>query len=75
MKNLLDFLFYNVLGDEYGNEGIGRVAQLASLTENISFRAGGGYSRGGTATGTYAYDKNWNMTNDSRRALISVIMS
>ena len=28
-----------------------------------------GYSRGGTATGTYAYDKNWNMTNDSRRAL------
>ena len=44
--------------------------QLTSLTENVSSTlAGDVYSRGGTASGTYAYDKNGNMTNDSRRAL------
>ncbi|MDY5534496.1 hypothetical protein [Butyricimonas virosa] len=31
-----------MLGDEYGNEGIGRVAQLTSLTENIASVLAGG---------------------------------
>ena len=43
---------------------------MTGLTENVSSTlAGDVYSRGGTASGTYAYDKNGNMTNDSRRAL------
>ena len=43
---------------------------MTSLTENVSSTlAGDVYSRGGTASGTYAYDKNGNLTNDSRRAL------
>ena len=64
------FLFYDVLGDEYGDEGIGRVAQLTSLTENVSSTLEGDvYSRGNVATGSYTYDKNGNMMNDSRRAL------
>ena len=59
-----------MLGDEYGDEGIGRVAQLTSLTENVSSTLEGDvYSRGNVATGSYTYDKNGNMTNDSRRAL------
>ena len=44
--------------------------QLTSLTENVSSTlAGDVYSRGNVATGSYTYDKNGNMTNDSRRAL------
>ena len=59
-----------MLGDEYGDEGIGRIAQLTSLTENVSSTlAGDVYSRGNVATGSYTYDKNGNMMNDSRRAL------
>ncbi|MBO4957318.1 MULTISPECIES: hypothetical protein [Butyricimonas] len=59
-----------MLGDEYGDEGIGRVAQLTSLTENVSSTLEGDvYSRGNVATGSYTYDKNGNMMNDSRRAL------
>jgi len=43
---------------------------LTGLTENVaSTLAGDVYSRGGSASGTYAYDKNGNMINDSRRAL------
>ena len=56
---LVDNLVYTCTGN-----------QLTSLTENVSSTlAGDVYSRGGTASGTYAYDKNGNMTNDSRRAL------
>ena len=56
---LMDNLVYTCTGN-----------QLTSLTENVSSTlAGDVYSRGGTASGTYAYDKNGNMTNDSRRAL------
>ncbi|MBS7200249.1 MAG: RHS repeat protein, partial [Bacteroidales bacterium] len=44
--------------------------QLTGLTEHVSSTlAGDVYSRGGSAWGTYAYDKNGNMVNDSRRAL------
>ena len=58
-----------MLGDEYGDEGIGRIAQLTSLTENVSSTlAGGVYSRGNVASGIYTYDKNGNMMNDSLRA-------
>ena len=43
---------------------------MTGLTENVaSTLAGDVYSRGGSASGTYAYDKNGNMINDSRRAL------
>ena len=43
---------------------------MTGLTENVSSTlAGDVYSRGGTASGTYAYDTNGNMTNVSRRAL------
>ena len=70
MKNLLDFYFVKGLVTSLKMSGWARVAQLTSLTENItSVLAGDVYSRGGTASGTYAYDKNGNMTNDSRRAL------
>ena len=56
---LVDNLVYTCTGN-----------QLTSLTENVSSTlAGDVYSRGGTASGTYAYDKNGNLTNDSRRAL------
>ncbi len=45
--------------------------QLTTLTENVSGTPTGDiYVRGSTAaTGTYIYDKNGNMINDSRRAL------
>ena len=44
--------------------------RLTGLTENVSSTlAGDVYSRGNVATGSYTYDKNGNMTNDSRRAL------
>ena len=56
---LVDNLVYTCTGN-----------QLTSLTENVaSTLAGDVYSRGGTASGTYTYDKNGNMINDSRRAL------
>ena len=43
---------------------------MTSLTENVSSTlAGDVYSRGNVATGSYTYDKNGNMMNDSRRAL------
>ena len=63
-------LFCDGSGDEPEDEGLGTGNQLTGLTENVSSTlAGDVYSRGGTASGTYAYDKNGNMTNDSRRAL------
>ena len=44
--------------------------RLTGLTENVSSTlVGDVYSRGNVATGSYTYDKNGNMTNDSRRAL------
>ena len=44
--------------------------QLTGLTENVSSTlAGDVYSRGSVASGSYAYDKNGNLTTDSRRAL------
>ena len=43
---------------------------MTGLTEHVSSTlAGDVYSRGVSASGTYAYDKNGNMINDSRRAL------
>ena len=57
--SLVDNLVYTCTGN-----------QLTGLTENVaSTLAGDVYSRGGSASGTYAYDKNGNMINDSRRAL------
>ena len=56
---LVDNLVYTCTGN-----------QLTSLTENVSSTlAGDVYSRGNVATGSYTYDKNGNMMNDSRRAL------
>ena len=44
--------------------------QLTGLTGNVSSTlAGDVYSRGSVASGSYAYDKNGNLTTDSRRAL------
>ena len=43
---------------------------MTSLTENVSSTlAGDVYSRGSVASGSYGYDLNGNLTNDSRRAL------
>ena len=43
---------------------------MTGLTENVSSTlVGDVYSRGNVATGSYTYDKNGNMANDSRRAL------
>ena len=56
---LVDNLVYTCTGN-----------QLTSLTENVSSTlAGDVYSRGSVASGSYGYDLNGNMTNDSRRAL------
>ena len=44
--------------------------QLTTLTESVSGTPVGDiYTRGSTAAGSYIYDKNGNMINDSRRAL------
>ncbi len=44
--------------------------QLTGLTENVSGAPSGDiYARGGVSSGTYVYDPNGNMINDSRRAL------
>ena len=43
---------------------------MTGLTENIRTSPTGDiYLPGSTATSTYTYDKNGNLTNDSRRAL------
>ena len=56
---LVDNLVYTCTGN-----------QLTSLTENVSSTlAGDVYSRGSVASGSYGYDLNGNLTNDSRRAL------
>ena len=70
MKNLLDFYFVTGLVTSLKTRGWATGNQLTGLTENVaSTLAGDVYSRGGSASGTYAYDKNGNMVNDSRRAL------
>ena len=64
------FLFCEGFGDEPEDEGLGTGNQLTCLTENVSSTlAGDVYSRGSVASGSYGYDLNGNMTNDSRRAL------
>ena len=63
-------LFCDGSGDEPEDEGLGTGNQLTGLTENVSSTlVGDVYSRGNVATGSYTYDKNGNMMNDSRRAL------
>ncbi len=70
MKNLLDFYFVTGLVTSLKTRGWATGNQLTGLTENVaSTLAGDVYSRGGSVSGTYAYDKNGNMINDSRRAL------
>ncbi|WP_099293145.1 MULTISPECIES: RHS repeat domain-containing protein [unclassified Butyricimonas] len=57
--NVIDNLVYSYTGN-----------QLTGLTENVSGTpAGDVYVRGNSASGTYSYDRNGNMINDSRRAL------
>ena len=64
------FLFCEGFGDEPEDEGLGTGNQLTCLTENVSSTlAGDVYSRGSVASGSYGYDLNGNLTNDSRRAL------
>ena len=57
--NVVDNLVYAYTGN-----------QLTGLTESIrTAPTGDVYSPGSSAAGSYAYDKNGNMINDSRRAL------
>ena len=56
---LADNLLYTYTGNK-----------LTTLTENVRTNPTGDiYIPGNTAAGTYSYDKNGNMTNDSRKAL------